>query len=276
MMLSEKSFYILLVIVILTLVYFYQNNSEHFKVTPRNTPTISTRKLEPCEIELENLKKDNQKLETEYNKMKMEADKCDETINGSIKNLESTQDRALIAANRQFEISKNASINSSTAQQNLKDALETQNKTYELMMQDSDKSAKELENALNEVNNTNKAFDAEYKKYVGSINLGRLSNLFKNAESFTDLPKPPTLEYFQTQEGTWRNDWRNKLKNVAIPNSLDPKDHPNNINIPLVINTELEDNLDKTTAQYIAMRANYISNNKMIPEAKRLLSGTHN
>jgi hypothetical protein len=264
-MLSEKSYYILLAIIIFAFIYYFKKSREDFSVQSK------------CSMELAELKKyhanvklNNDLLEQKYNEKKTSAAECRDYIDGSIKNLKSTQDRALDSANKQLKSAANAILHLENTGQGIKEALELQKKAEE-MIQDSDKSAKELQNYLSEVTDNNKAFAAEHKKYVGNINLGRLSNLFKTAESFTDLPKPPPLEYFRKQEGEWRDDWKNKLNGIVLPNSLEPKDYPNNVNIPFVMNGELEENLDKTTSQYIAAKVNYMWNTKMIPEAKRII-----
>jgi hypothetical protein len=259
-MLSEKMYYILLACVIFTVVYIFQNNNENFNTAPSS--------LLPCEINLNKLKTENTTLKAEYDRKVIELNTSQSFIEGSIKNLASTQDRALIEAQRQFESSKNAISNTDDALKDIMSAFEVQSNVYEEIKKNGETSSTELEKAFTEVKDSNNAFNEEYKKYMGSINLGRL---FNKAESFTDLPKQPTLEYFQQQSNEWRNDWKNKLNGIAIPNALEPKDKLNSVSIPFVINNELENNLNKTTAQYIATKVNRASNNVMIPGAKRII-----
>jgi len=253
------------------------------RTTTRRTTTPRKTTSSNCSSESSSLRRyrnaynstkaSNDKLQKALNDKKKQQEDCQAHINNSVKNLASVQDEALAAANKQLYASNDALTYATYAQKGTKQALDAQKEAVQIINKDSEKSLADLKAAQEQAASSNKSFKEQQDKYFKMINLGRL---LKKAESFTDLPPPPKAEYFASKEGNWRQKWGEILKDVNITkNRLDPIDGPlhgqNNIRIPLVLNRDLQENMNRTAAQSIAYDIIKASDN-MMSGAKEMMA----
>lgn len=264
---SEKSYYILLAILLFIILNYFPIVKEGFSTANCSAENTMLQKQKTA---YNTYKKFNKKLQKSLNDIKAQKESCDSHINNSIKNLASAEAEAISAANNQLYITNRSSENVTKTGIGAQESLDLQKNSSEIINSGGDKSLSDLTEAIEFSKTSQKNFEDEENKILGTKrgNLGPLNLLLEKSDTFSDLPPPPKAEYFQNLEGDWRQKWGKILKDVNITDErLKPVDAPkhgqNNIRIPWVLNNDLEKNMNNTAGQSIAHSIIRASDNVM-------------
>jgi hypothetical protein len=183
--------------------------------TQQNTRQVAGNKaIDKCASaafrdELNREKIRNEGLKQKHNEMKARLNGCQARINNS--NLTNDQRNALVAAQKQLEISKNILEKANNASNKTQLALKNQDEISNIIKQYEIQSVKTLEDANKKVNNNNQEFAKKIQQNGVLVSISDNKEFFSNMNvNFTNADMNCKRKYKKVDD--WQNEWRKDLQ----------------------------------------------------------------